>query len=159
VQHGFRSRHDDDQVGVHERRVDAERHGASAAELDQVVALDVMNLDVAVKASREVRRDERLELIVPGAAGKAARNEQRLVAGRDAQPLELPDRRRDRGLPRVPLRSRQRQVRWLDDDRRPHAARQEGFERLTCEREAQRVPHRRADIRDRIPRRRRPEHE
>jgi hypothetical protein len=88
--------------------VDAKRNRADGAELDEVFALDVVHFDMTVKATRELRRDERLELLVPCAAREAARDEQRLVSGRNAEALELCDRRSDRSLTRVALRARYR---------------------------------------------------
>jgi hypothetical protein len=69
--------------------VDAKRDRADGAELDKVFALDVVHFDVTVKPSREFRRHERFELLVPGAAGETAGYEECLVTGRNAQTLEL----------------------------------------------------------------------
>ncbi|OLD98416.1 MAG: hypothetical protein AUG91_09285 [Actinobacteria bacterium 13_1_20CM_4_69_9] len=55
VQHRLRSGHDDDEVRVHERRVDAQGQRAHGPELHEVVAFDVVHLDVAVEATRELR--------------------------------------------------------------------------------------------------------
>ena len=151
VQDGLRRGDHHDDVGANERGVDAKRNRAGAADLDEVLALGVVHLDVAVEAPRELRRDQCLELLVARAAREPARDEQRLVSGRNAQPLELGDGRGDRSLARVALRARQRQVRRLDDDRRARPARHERFERLAGEREAQRVADRRADVRDGVP--------
>ena len=114
-----------------------------------------MHLDVTVEAPRELRRDQRLELLVSRAAREPTRNEQRLVSGRNSQPLQLCDGRCDRSLAGIALRARQRQVWRLDDDRRARAARHERFERLAGEWEAQRVADGRADVRDGVRRRRR----
>ena len=102
--------------------MDPEWDGAHRADLDEVVALDVVHLDVSVKAARELGRHQRLELVVSRTPRQAARDEQRLVARRDAEALELRHRRRDRGLSRVAFRSGKRQLRRLHDDRRARAA-------------------------------------
>ena len=159
VKHRLRRRDDDDEIGVDERRVDAQRHRTGGPELDEVVALDVVHLHVTMEAAGELRRDERLELLVSGPSREPARDEQRLVPSRDAQPLELRHRGGDRRLTRIAFGSRQRQVRWFDDDRRARSTRDERLERLAGQREAQRVTHRGADVRDRSGGRRRAEHE
>src|SRR6266540_7014950 len=100
MQHRLRGRHDQDSVRADERWMDAERHGARRPQLDEVVALDVVNLDVTVETARELGRHERLELIVAGTPRQSAGDEERLIAGRNPKPLELRDSRRDRGLAR-----------------------------------------------------------
>ncbi len=153
-----RGDHHDD-IGANECGVDAKRDRADTADLDEILALGVMHLDVAVEAPRELRRDQCLELFVARAACEPARDEQRLVAGRNAQPFELGHGRGDGSLARVALRARQRQVRRLDDDRRARPARDERFERITGEGEAQRVADGRTDVRDGVLRRRRLQHD
>ncbi len=106
MQHGFRRGHHDDDVGAHQSRMHAKRDRAGGAQLDEVLAFDVVHFDVTVKASRELGRDERLELVVSCAAGETTRHEQRLVSGRNAEPLQLCDGGRDRSLTRVALRAR-----------------------------------------------------
>jgi len=54
VQHGFRRGDDDADVGVHERRMYAQRYGARRSDLDEVIALDVVHLDVPVEMSGEL---------------------------------------------------------------------------------------------------------
>ena len=139
--------------------MNSERNRVRRADLDQVFPLDVVHLDMAVEAPRELRRDERLQLLATRAPGQASGDEQRLVAGRDTEPLELVDSRGDGGLPRILFGSRQRQLRRFDHDRDACAPRHERLERLAGEREAQRIANRRADVRDRVAGWRRPEHE
>ena len=69
VEHGLGRGHDDDDVGLDERRVDAQRHAARPPELDEVGVLDVVDLDPAVEAARELGRDER----APARAGPSRR--------------------------------------------------------------------------------------
>src|SRR2546430_16601696 len=85
-----------DRIRAHERRVNSERNRVRRADLDQVFPLDVVHLDMAVEAPRELRRDERLQLLATRAPGQASGDEQRLVAGRDTEPLQLVDSRGDR---------------------------------------------------------------
>ena len=60
-----------------------------------------MHLDRAVEAAGGHGREERLELPVAGAAVEAAGDEDRLSLRRDAEPLELGERGRERVAPRV----------------------------------------------------------
>src|SRR2546430_12680625 len=85
---------------------------------------------MTVEAARELRGDERLELLVPGAPCEPARDEEGLVAGGDAEALQLGDGGGDRRLARIALGAGQRQLRRLDDDRRTDPARDERLERL-----------------------------
>ena len=146
----LRGRDNDDRIRAHERRVYSEWNGAGRAELDQVLPLDVVHLDVTVEVAREFRRDECLQLLVARASGQSAGDEERLVAGGNAEPFQLGHRRGDRGLARVSLGTRQRQVRWFDHDRDARAAGDEGFERLAGERETQRIANGGADVRNRV---------
>ena len=119
--------------------------------------LRVVNDDVSVEPARELARDETLELPLRRAPGEPARDEDGLVAARDAEALELVDDGADRELPRVGLRPRDRQRGRLDHDRRAVPTADERLERLAFEREAQRVPDGRADVRDPGLGRRRPQ--
>ena len=103
MQHGLGGGDHHDDIGANERGVDAKRDRAGGAELDEILALGVVHLDVTVEAPRELRRNQCLELFVPRAACEPARDEQRLVAGRNAQPFELGHGRGDRSLTRVAL--------------------------------------------------------
>ena len=114
---------------------------------------------MAVKAAGELARDESLQLSLGRAAREAARDEERLVAGRDPQPLELVDDGSDRELARVGGRARDGQRGRLDDDGGPRPASHERLERLTFEREPERVAHRSADVRHRRAGRRRAKHD
>jgi hypothetical protein len=103
--------------------------------------------------------DEQLELSMGGLARQAGRDEQGLPLERRARPVELRHRRRDRGPARISCRAWDRKRRWLDDDRRPTPARDERFERLAGEREAERVPNSSRDVDDRLPGRRGSDHD
>src|SRR6266508_5999061 len=109
VQHGFRSSDDDDDVGPHQGGMDAQLHGTCSAYVDQVVSRDVVHLDVSVEPAGELRRDERLELLVSGAPSQSARDEQRLIPARDSEALEFGHRGCDRGLAWVAVGAGQRQ--------------------------------------------------
>jgi hypothetical protein len=159
VQHRLRGGDNDDHIRPHERGVNPERNSIRRADLDEVFALDVVHLHVAVKAAGELRRHERLELFVAGPARHPSGHEQRLVSGRNSEAFEFGHGCRDRRLPRVPLGSRHREVRRLDDDRDAPAARDKRLERLAREREAQRVANGGTDVRDRVGGRRRSQHE
>ena len=70
----------DDEVGLDEQaRVDPERRAARVADVDEVVRLGVVHLDPAVEAARERRRDQRLELALPGPPVEPAGDEDRLA--------------------------------------------------------------------------------
>ena len=118
-----------------------------------------MDDDVAVEPSRQLRRHERLELALRRPACQSRSDEKGLVARRDAEPLELRHDGGDGGLARVRGRGRNRQRRRLDDDRRARAPADERLQALALEREAKRVPHRRAHVRDALARCARPQHD
>src|SRR5581483_9443772 len=157
VHHRLRSADDDDEIGLDEGTVDTQRRPRAAVERDELLVLDVVHDDVAVEPAREVGRHERLELALRRPPCKPGSDEQRLVARRDAEPLELVDDGGDGELARVERSARDRQRRRLDDDRRARGAPRERLERVALEREAERVAHGRADVRDRLTRRRRPQ--
>ena len=81
-----------------------------------------------------------------GAPGEAGRDENRLVPGRDPDPLELVDDGRDRELARIGGDAGDRQRRRLDDDRRSTRPAGERGERLAVEREVERVAHGSGDV-------------
>ena len=159
VQNGLGCRHDDDHVGACERRMHAQGDRARAADVHEILALDVMHLDVTVEAARKLRRDQRLEPIAARAPREPAGDEQCLVARWNSQPLELRNCGGDRGMSRIPLDARNGKGRWLDDDRRARTTGHDCLEWLAGEREAQRVAHRCADIGDGVAGWRRPQHE
>ncbi len=138
--------------------MDPER-AIGVGDLDEVLALGVVDLDPPVEAARELRRDEELELPVARAAAQSAGHEQRLAVERRSGPVELGHRRRDRGAPGIAEGARDRERRRLDDDRRPRAARHERLERLALERKAQRVANRGCNVDDRLDGRRRRQHD
>src|SRR5581483_8595743 len=76
------------------------------------------------------------------AAGKTARNEERLARRGDPERLERVRYGRDRALPRIGERARHGQRRRLDDDRRAARAPGERLERLAVERETESLPRR-----------------
>jgi hypothetical protein len=141
--------------------VDGQLRLAGRVELDEVRALGVLDLDGAMEAPGEAGGDdaEPLELAALRAAHQAHRHEQRLPLHRDAGAFQLGRRGGERILARVVERSRERQRRRLDDDRRPPAAGHQRLERLAREREAERVAHRRAHVRNPLAGRRRSQHD
>ena len=108
VEDRFRRRDDDDDVGANECRMNAQGNASCAADLDEVLTLDVVHLDVAVEPAGELRRHERLEPLAACTACEPACDEQRLIAGRNAQALELGDCGRDRSMTRVTFGARKR---------------------------------------------------
>ena len=150
MQHRLGGRHDDDEIRLDERRVDACR-----AHRDEPGILGVVHGHVTVEAAREVGRDERRELPLPGAAREPTGDEDRLVPARHAEPLELVHRGSDRELPRVALCAGNRQRGRLDDDRRPPRAAGALGERRPREREAERLAHGRRHVVERVARGRR----
>jgi hypothetical protein len=109
--------------------------------------------EMSVEAAGELRRHEETQLFLRRPPRKARRNEERLVPGGDAEPLELVDDSRDGVLSRVVRGTGDGQSGRLDDDRRAPAAPDEGLEALALEREAQRVANSRGDVCDGLPRR------
>src|SRR6185369_1463193 len=80
VQDGLGCSYDDYHIGARERRMHTQGERARAADVYEIFALDVMHLDVAVEAARELRRDQRLEPIAARAPRETAGDEQCLVA-------------------------------------------------------------------------------
>src|SRR5918999_5884839 len=117
--------------------MDPERDGTRCAHLDEIVPLDVVNLDVPVETAREFRRDERLQLVVAGTPREPTRDQQGLVAGWDAETLQLGHGRSDRGLTGVALGPRQRQLWRLGDARRAGAPAHESLEGVPGQRKAE----------------------
>ncbi len=148
----------DDEVRLGDETVDPQRRATGAAEVDQVGRLGIVHLDLTPKAARRVRLDEHLELTLARSAVQPARDQNRLPLRRDAESLQLGDRRRKRLPARIVGRARHRQLGRLDDDRRPPAARDQRFERRAGEGKAERISHSRADVGDRLRRWRRAEH-
>ena len=158
VEHGLGGGHRDDDVCLGERGVDPER-AIGVGDLDEILALGIVDLDPPVEAARELRRDEELEVAVSRATAQSAGHEQRLAVERRSGPVELGHRRRDRGAPGIAGGARDRERRRLDDDRRPGATRHERLERLPGERKAQRVANGGRDIGDPLDGRRRRQHD
>ena len=95
----------EDEVGLEQQWVDAQRRASGVADVDEVGRLGVVHLDPAVEAARERRGEQRLELALAGAPVEPAGDENRLARRRDAQPLELADRGGERvaaGSPGAP---------------------------------------------------------
>ena len=76
----------DDQVGLDQSGMDAKRHAAHLAEVDEVRVLDVVHLDLSVKPPPELGRDELLKLALAGSSREPSRDE-------DGLPLERQIRR------------------------------------------------------------------
>jgi hypothetical protein len=92
--------------------------------------------DTAAERTRLGRRKQPFQLALPETSSESARDEDGLAFVRDAAALELGDRRGERLLPRILLRSRQRESRRLDDHRRSTAALRDHVERRPRERKA-----------------------
>ena len=122
VEHGLGRGHRDDDVCLRERGVDPKR-AIGVGDLDEILALGIVDLDPPVEAAREFRRDEELEVPVARAAAQSAGHEERLAVERRSGPVELGHRRCDRSAPRIAEGARDRERRRLDDDRRPRATR------------------------------------
>src|SRR5581483_4898516 len=117
-----------------ERRGTAVHHRLRSADDDDEIGLDEGTVDTQRRPRAAVERDE-LALRRPPC--KPGSDEQRLVARRDAEPLELVDDGGDGELARVERSARDRQRRRLDDDRRARGAPRERLERVALEREAE----------------------
>ena len=78
------SRHGHDEIGLDERGGDADRPSRDRAELDEVLALDVVDDQPAAEAAAELGRDEQPDLAWRGPPAEAARDEDRHVAPRRA---------------------------------------------------------------------------
>ncbi len=139
--------------------MDAKRHAAHFAEIDEVGVLGVVYLDDSVKPPGELGRDELLELALAGAAREPSRDEEGLLFERDPGATELVHGRGDRDATWIARRPRDGEARWFDDDRRPSASRNERLQRRAGERKAQRVSDRGGDVCDRLDRRRRRQHD
>jgi hypothetical protein len=143
------------EVGLDEAAVDAHRHVPGGADLDEVVALDVVHLDAAAETSCEVGRDELLEPLAVQARREPGGHEQGLALGRDAARNKRLDRRFERRAPRIAEHARERERGRLDHHRRSPTPGRRLFERRPGQREPQRVSDRRADVVDCGGRRRR----
>ena len=110
MQDGLGRADGDDEIGLDESPVHAQRDRVRLAQLDELRVLGVVNHDVAREAAREAGRDdpELLELAAGGLAHQAGRDEERLALRRDAGTLELRGRRLQGHLARVMLGGRQR---------------------------------------------------
>ncbi len=157
VQDRFGRGHRDDEVGIHQRSVDPEATGV--IHVDEVGASGVVHFHASVEPARELRVNEQFEISMAGAPSETAGHEERLPFERRPGAVELRHRRRDRRSPRVVHRTGDRQSRRLDDDRGTAATRNERLDGLAREREAQRVANRGRHVRDRLPGRRRSEHD
>ena len=153
VQDGLRRADHDDEVGLDELAGDthARRVGGDPGELR---VGGVVHRNPAVEAAAKLRRHERRDLRTACAAAEPTRDEQGLTAARHAELLERLAHGGDRQPPRVRQHAPDRQGRWLDDDGHPGRRRHERLERISVEREPQRLPCRRLDVRRAAGRRR-----
>ena len=159
VEHGLGRGHRDDDVCLRERGVDPKR-AIGVGDLDEILALGIVDLDPPVEAAREFRRDEELELPVARAAAESAGHEERLAVER-----RLPARSSSaivaaiavrRGSPREPgIGSDGGSTTIVARAPRGH----ERLERLAFERKAQRVANRGCNVDDRLDGRRRGQHD
>ena len=152
-EHGLGRGRRDDEVGLDERPVDAERDVAGDAEVGHVLGLRVVHQHAALEAPPELGRDEQPDLARGRAPEEAAGDEDRHPL--DAEALELVADRGDHLVSRADLGRRDRQRRLLDHDRRRAAAGHQLCERPAGEWIRERFPHRRADILDVVARPRR----
>jgi hypothetical protein len=159
VHDGLRSRDDDHQIRLDERRVHAERHASRRADVDERGVLDVVDDQLAPEASGEVGRKEQRQLLRPRLARKPAGDEQRLPLGRHAERRELIGDALDRLAPRVGRGAGDRQVRQFDHDRRAAPAPRELVQGRPLEWEPQRLPHGRPHVVERLAGRGRLQHD
>ena len=159
VENGLGGGDTEDEIGLDQERVDAQRRPAGVADVDEVGCLGVVDLDPAVEAPGERRREQRLELALARPPVEPAGDEDRLARRRDAEPLELVDRCGERIPAGIARRAGKRQLRRLDDERRGAPARDERFERGAREREAERVADGRGDVDDALRGPARPQHD
>ncbi len=157
MQHRLRRRHRHDQVGLDQRRIDPERHGADPADVDEIVGLGVVHDHAAAETPPELGRNEEPDVARRGSPQQPARDENRHVG--DSEPVELVGDGSDRLVPRADLNTRDRQRRLLDDDRRRPADLRQLLERGSFQRIRERLADGRRDVSKRVPRRRRPQHQ
>ena len=149
VEDRLRRGHHDHDVGL--RKCGIDQKGARATlQLDQVGVLDIVHLDTTVETTRELRRDEQLQISMAEPPCQPTRNEQSLPREGHAGPVELAHRRRDRRAPRIAEGTGDRQRGRLHDDGRSGSARNERLQRLTGQRKAERITNSRGYVRDRL---------
>ena len=100
----------------------AERPARVRADLDEVGVLRVMDGDLAVEAQRKPRCDQVFHGAAARTAAQPGGDEDRLLLGRNPQPLELLGGGDDGDLPRVLRGRRDRERRRLDEERDPRPA-------------------------------------
>ena len=127
-------------------------------ELGEIGIGGVVHFELAGEPPAELVGNEALELAGTHLPAEPAGDENRLTLQRNADALELGDRRGQRVLARIADGARNRKLGRLDDDGRAPAAGRELLEGTPGEREPQRLAHSRADVRERLGGRRRPEH-
>ena len=148
MEDGLRGRDGDDEVGLDERRVDAQGDVAVVAEVDEVVRLGVVHEDASFEPTPEVRRNEDPDLPRRRPAREAARDQDRDLLHAEADELVGDGGSCDVHWPRVDRGDRQRRL--LDHDRRCAAGLHQFRERLAREWERKRVEHRPADVLERL---------
>ena len=130
VQHGLGGSDHDDDIGANECGVDTKRDRTGGAELDEVVALDVVHFDMTVEPTRELRRDQRLEQLVPRAtretrprrAASGSRSECRGAPVRPRPRRSQPDAGRAPSPAAAGVAARRRSSRAPRGPRAPRAA-------------------------------------
>ena len=148
----------ENQVGLDQCPIDPERKPAARSELDEIRIGGVVHLELAGEAPAELVGNEALELAGTHLPAEPARDENRLTLQRDADALQLGDRRGQGVLSGIADGAGYRKLRRLDDDGRPPAAGRKLLQGTPGEGEPQRLAHCRADVRERLGGRRRPEH-
>ena len=148
----------ENQVGLDQCPIDPERKPAARSELDEIRIGGVVHLELAGEPPAELVGNEALELAGTHLPAEPARDENRLTLQRDADALQLGDRRSQGVLSGIADGARYRKLRWLDDDGRPPAAGRKLLQGTPGEREPQRLAHCRTDVRELLGRRRRPKH-
>ena len=154
MQDGLARTDRDDDVRLDERGVDA-MDATGHLDRPQILVLAVVHGDPAAKAPGAVGTQQQLELAASGAAAQAAGNEHRLPLSADVEQLELVEHGGEDVATGILLDRRQREGGQLHDDRGAPAARRQLAQRLPRQRVAERLGDRRADVDERIKRRRR----
>lgn len=139
MEHRLRGGEDDDGVGLDEGRADAKGNLALESQRDEIRPLRIVNFHTSREAPRQLRQDEMLEVLVPGAPSETSRDEDGLPLQCDPGTLELRNDSGERLLPRIPQGARDRQRQRLDDDRHAGSRWQELLQRRSGERKAERL--------------------
>ena len=146
-----------DEVGLHQRPVDAKHDVAGNTDVDEILRLGVVHEHATLEPPTEVGWHEQPDLAWARAAEEPARDEDRHPL--HAEALELVADRRDQLVPRPEMRGGDRQRRLLDHDRRGAACTCELLQRSAGEWVGERLPHGRSDVLDVVARPRRAQHD